>query len=292
MDWNTTNSSAANRTFEYKISCSARIDSYYDNFLNSFYNWLDLTFYAILPFLIMAVCSFFIIRVIFSSNKRMKHSLSYKTSAALINAALINRVPEDAKRRFSRDGDPLTENDGTNLRNKSPSPLPSPSSSARNSLTYIKRLISKNDKKSSTGASGNSRMNKTLHLTYTLISINTLFFCLVSPLVIMVCLVNNTEEISKNKLLFNIVYLLAYSNHSLNFVFYGMSSPPFRQTIQSLFVKRKENGSPHMHTVASFSHKRAGTSSTHSTTTTMTLTDKNGLKRNSKNIITLESVPE
>jgi hypothetical protein len=34
--------------------------------------------------------------------------------------------------------------------------------------------------------------------------------------------------IANNKILLNIVYLLAYANHTFNFVLYGFSSPPFR----------------------------------------------------------------
>ena len=72
-----------------------------------------------------------------------------------------------------------------------------------------------------------SRASKAKHLTYTLIILNCLFFCLVGPLLI-VLVTYSDQMIANNKILLNIVYLLAYANHTFNFVLYGFSSPPFR----------------------------------------------------------------
>lgn len=81
----------------------------------------------------------------------------------------------------------------------------------------------------------NARSNKAIHLTYTLITLNCLFFCLVSPLVIVLIVVTGQETEGINKIVINIVYLLAYSNHSFNFILYGVSSPPFRESLFKLF---------------------------------------------------------
>jgi hypothetical protein len=234
----TTNGSDTAAAYTRRVQCTAPPDSAYERFLNPFYNWMDVIFYAILPFLIMAVCSFFIIRVIFSSNKRMERSLSMRTSTAILNATIINRVPENARRTSS------TSNNNTNT-TSTESPLLLKEGSIRqaekkHSTTslMLKRLVSSSGEKKPPNT---ARMNKTLHLTYTLISINTLFFLLVSPLVILASVVNEKTDIQKTKILYNIVYLLAYSNHSLNFVFYGLSSPPYRETIQSLFAAKKKS---------------------------------------------------
>lgn len=98
----------------------------------------------------------------------------------------------------------------------------------RRSTTYLV------EKRRSSAAPMQGRLNKTLHLTYTLISINALFFCLVSPLAILSLMVKGKEDVREYKLMFNVVYLLAYANHSFNFVFYGLSSPPYRECILDL----------------------------------------------------------
>ena len=219
---------------EKKLSCTSLPSTVYDRFLDPYYNWMDLIFYAILPFLIMAVCSFFIIRVILDSNKRMKSSLSHRTSTAILNASIINRVPENLRRISINDENEIDEETPMSAQKKKTIR----ESARRMSSAMIKRLVN-----SSENNPANSRMNKTLHLTYTLISINTLFFCLVSPLVIMTCVVKKKEEIQNSKILYNVVYLLAYSNHSFNFVFYGLSSPPFREAIQNFFKKKKDSSS-------------------------------------------------
>jgi hypothetical protein len=240
------NLTTLNGTVAYttKVQCTARPDTSYDRFLNPFYNWMDVIFYAILPFLIMAVCSFFIIRVIFSSNKRMERSLSMRTSTAILNATIINRVPDNVRRVSTTEDSPNTNTESPLLLSTAGSMRGAAGKKLSTTSLMLKRLVN-TERKPTT-----ARMNKTLHLTYTLISINTLFFCLVSPLVIMASVVNERSDIQNAKILYNIVYLLAYSNHSLNFVFYGLSSPPYRETIQSLFAAKKRS-------LASF--KRTGT---------------------------------
>lgn len=106
----------------------------------------------------------------------------------------------------------------------------------RRSTTYLVER-----RRASSAAPLQGRLNKTLHLTYTLISINALFFCLVSPLVILSIIVKGKEDIREYKFIFNIVYLLAYANHSFNFVFYGLSSPPYRECIFELCCSSEFN---------------------------------------------------
>lgn len=99
------------------------------------------------------------------------------------------------------------------------------------------------EKRRSSVAPLQGRFNRTLHLTYTLISINALFFCLVSPLAILSVLVKGKEDIREYKFMFNVVYLLAYANHSFNFIFYGLSSPPYRECILDLCTQIKTGSS-------------------------------------------------
>ena len=93
-----------------------------------------------------------------------------------------------------------------------------------------------------------SKINKTKHLSYTLITLNVIFFILISPLVIVRIIVKEAEMSEASKIIINTVYLLAYSNHSLNFFLYGFSSPPFRNGVLQLFTwKKKEQ--PNFNTV-------------------------------------------
>ncbi|RMZ94559.1 FMRFamide receptor-like, partial [Brachionus plicatilis] len=151
--------------------CGSKKDTLYDKFLDPVFKWVDLLSYAIIPFIIMAICTFLITRVLFLSNKRLN-------------------------------------------RNKKQS----------------KSLLKKPNHKS----------NKAKHLTYTLITLNCLFFCLVSPLLAVLIILKGKETDGRNKIVINIVYLLAYSNHSFNFVLYGFSSPPFRELCIKLFRIKKD----------------------------------------------------
>ena len=58
---------------------------------------------------------------------------------------------------------------------------------------------------------------------------------------IVYCLIKGKESVENNKILINIVYLLAYSNHAFNFIFYGLSSPPFRETVFEMIKLKKNN---------------------------------------------------
>jgi hypothetical protein len=57
-----------------------------------------------------------------------------------------------------------------------------------------------------------------------LLTTNTLFFCLVSPLVVL----NAFGNIQENTAFTTIAYILAYANHALNFIFYGISCKSYR----------------------------------------------------------------
>lgn len=157
--------------FSDTLICGSKKGSLYEIFFDSVFKWIDLLSYAIIPFIIMAICTFLITRMLFLSNKRLN-------------------------------------------RNKK----------------KTKSLLKKN----------NHKTNKAKHLTYMLITLNCLFFCLVSPLLAVLIILNGKETDGKNKIVINIVYLLAYSNHSFNFVLYGFSSPPFRELSLKLFRIKKE----------------------------------------------------
>ncbi|RNA10067.1 FMRFamide receptor-like [Brachionus plicatilis] len=185
--------------------CASLYGTNYDKFMNPYFQWLDLIFYAILPFIVMLLSTFFILRVIFMSNKRIESKLSRNSFAFLRANGATETTSEDTRPKNTL---------GTRLRK-----------------SFIRD-------KANSGRNYNYRLNKTLHLTYTLVSINALFICLVGPLALVLIVIKGKEKVTENKLLFNILYILAYSNHSFNFIFYGLSSPPYRNAIKNLMHRQ------------------------------------------------------
>lgn len=192
--------------------CASLFGTNYDRFMNPYFQWLDLIFYAILPFIVMLLSTFFILRVIFMSNKRIKNKLSKNSFAFLKANGAIESTTEENQ--------------------------PKTSLSKRLRQSFVRD-------KSNSVRNYNYRFNKTLHLTYTLVSINALFICLVGPLAVVLIMIKGKQKVTENKLLFNFLYILAYSNHSFNFIFYGLSSPPYRHAIKKLILslgkKRNQN---------------------------------------------------
>jgi hypothetical protein len=167
----------------------------------------------------MAICTFFIIRVLVISHQRMAKNMKRKDPALL----LIQHQKTTAN---SSGAININGEDSECYEKKSALAKPAKHQAAATTAAN--------------SASHNHRLNRTIHLTYTLITINTLFFCLVSPLVIVYILIKGKQEIEDNKILINIVYLLAYSNHAFNFIFYGLSSPPYREAVFDIFkLKRR-----------------------------------------------------
>lgn len=150
----------------------------YDNFLEPYFEWIDLIFYAIFPFIVMVLCTIFIVKVLYKSNR---------------HAEKTKRLSVISLERTSLSCD------------------------KSKALISIKK-----------------RANRKKNVTYTLILLNMLFICLVAPLVISLAFLSGVENIKQNKILLNTVYLLAYSNHCFNFVFYGISSPPYRKRVLSI----------------------------------------------------------
>jgi hypothetical protein len=229
--------------------CGSKPDTLYDRYFDPYNQWLDLLFYAFLPFIIMTVCTFFIIRVLFITNKRFKNHLSGRRNATIktTTSSLLNNLNNTAsgtsRPNRSFDASACVIN-AVDARKESYTVMldevcniDNSKDVRRFSTVYFKKKLFER-RLSPTSA----RLSKTLHLTYTLISINALFFCLVSPLILVMIFVN---DIKNNQILFNVVYLLAYSNHSFNFIFYGLSSPPYREAFKGIFMsfksKKKKN---------------------------------------------------
>jgi hypothetical protein len=78
------------------------------------------------------------------------------------------------------------------------------------------------------------RSRKTNQIYQLLIIINVCFFVMVTPLV----LSNSLGILMENKILMELVYIMAYSNHSFNFIFYGFSCKMYRVIVWETFFTR------------------------------------------------------
>lgn len=58
-------------TMVVQVICESKKDTIYDAFIDPYYKWIDLLAYAIIPFIIMLICTFLIVRVLFRSNRRL-----------------------------------------------------------------------------------------------------------------------------------------------------------------------------------------------------------------------------
>ncbi|CAF3979408.1 unnamed protein product [Rotaria sordida] len=83
---------------------------------------------------------------------------------------------------------------------------------------------------------GGATPNKAKSLFYLLFTLNLLYFILVSPVVFVTTILfrDPNEEVAYPRFK-AIIYLMQYCNHSLNFIFYGITSPPYRRTLCEWF---------------------------------------------------------
>jgi hypothetical protein len=172
------------------LICGTKEGTLYKNFLEPYFEYIDLLCYAILPFLVMFICTILIIKVMVTSNKKFVGAKSLSSVSKSSSKNEENAGPTERMLKFRQD----------RMRKK------------------IKR---------------------TKHITYTLLILNVLFLCLVSPLVLVIALSNSDS--SENKILLNTVTILAYSNHCFNFIFYGLSCSSYRTAIMTLFGIKKGN---------------------------------------------------
>ncbi|CAF0956983.1 unnamed protein product, partial [Didymodactylos carnosus] len=141
--------------------CAALKGSNYEYFWDHVWEWFDVCMYAVVPFSVMIIGTFFIVyRVYYQERRFFRSRRTYADSAT-------RATPNKAKSLF-----------------------------------------------------------------YLLFTLNLLYFLLVSPVVFVTTILfrNPNEEVS-HPTLTAIVYLMQYANHSLNFIFYGITSPPYRKTL-------------------------------------------------------------
>ena len=62
-----------------QFKCNTVAGDWYDKFLYPYFDVIDLLFYAIIPFFIMAVCTVLIVKVLYDSKKRLSQMSSRKS---------------------------------------------------------------------------------------------------------------------------------------------------------------------------------------------------------------------
>jgi hypothetical protein len=185
-----------------KFQCRSEKDSLYEKFIEPYFEWIDWLTYSLIPFIIMIICTFFILKAVFKSNSSTSKSNAMKFRHSVVK---LTKQDQDNISRMSLNDDELKVN-----------------TVSCNSRSVLKKARA---------------FNATKHLTYTLLTTNLFFFCLLNPLLVILMLKSSGDIKKTNKILLNSVYLLAYTNHSLNFIFYGISSPQYREYLIECFVK-------------------------------------------------------
>nr|QVK45803.1 G protein-coupled receptor [Proales similis] len=217
-----TNSTAGSKSGRQEFSCFASPDlqPVYYSFLRSTWIWIDLFLYSYIPFSIMIVCTVLIIYRLCSLSRRLdlresatKPSQSGTTLTDKSNQsttkATLSAISSQTKRPEKRNLLAVESN------------LEAPSQVSVGSARNLSPLSSSNNL-----ARRLAKRNRQIYQL--LITLNVFFFILVTPLV----LTNSLGLLtSTDAPLFDMVYIAAYLNHSLNFLFYGFSCKIYRNIL-------------------------------------------------------------
>ncbi len=71
-------------TIKYEFNCASD-EGLYDTFLYPYFDWVDLLFYTIMPFFIMAVCTLIIVKVLYDSKQRLKRKKNQSEALSVID---------------------------------------------------------------------------------------------------------------------------------------------------------------------------------------------------------------
>lgn len=174
----------------------------YFEFFTRYWPWIDLFLYSYIPFMIMISSTIVIIIKLCQANNNLK-----KTRRSSLN---ITQREIEMSELNSLDDHENAQRTGDSIRSKRVKP---------------KRLVRTETKR---------RNHRNLQVYKLLVSLNIAFFIMVTPLVLSNSL--KSPEI-ENYALFDLVYILAYLNHCLNFVFYSITCELYRKAIREYFLK-------------------------------------------------------
>ena len=230
----TSRESLSNQTSSQNILCYPLKDqTRYYYFFTKVWPWLDLLVYCYIPFTIMIICTMLIITRLFRLNHSMRYlntnikqkpELNKREETKMIN--LKNMLNSQKNEPSSNTN---TNASGTNL---SESNNNNNDNNTKNENTTPRRVCSSDDMYK-------RRARKNRQIYHVLLCLNFVFFLLVTPVVIFNS-IGIMQFNNNNELLTVLGYFLAYSNHTFNFIFYFLSSKPYRDIFKNLFRSYKE----------------------------------------------------
>lgn len=232
---NLTNELTSNQTKgQLQLSCypSQQRSKIYYEFYTKVYPWIDQFLYSYIPFGIMIVSTILIIYRLFTINKKL-HSRTTTTETTLgvcspHEAANNNESSPMRPRSITRNK--LSEATNESLSELIKSPI-------NNRLSIADRLRRGGGVSSRQSDVAKRRSKKNSQIYKLLLTLNIFFFVLVTPLVVSNSLGWLKEQTNVTT---QLVYIFAYLNHCLNFVFYGFSCKMYRSIMYDL-IKSKFN---------------------------------------------------
>ncbi|RNA08690.1 FMRFamide receptor-like [Brachionus plicatilis] len=205
MDYSLIYHNASNMSEKF-IKCypSPKIQPIYSEFYTKAYHWIDLFLYSYIPFTIMIICTVLIIYRLFQINKKL--NLPSPRPKQTKSGIYFPKV----ETKSEKDLDEVNTGD--------------------NKTRY--KVIKKSFKIKDIAKKRTKKNNQIYKL---LLTLNICFFVFVTPLVL-----SNTLGLldylrDTRILVFEVVYILAYLNHSMNFLFYLLSCEIYRNIIFEFF---------------------------------------------------------
>ena len=200
-------------------------DKLYSYFFKKIWPWFDMLLYCIIPFIIMIISSTLIILRLLKLN----HSVKYLNEKA--KSKIDERKQNDDSNRVLTQTVKL----GSNLEeDKNDFAL---NYTLRNDVEERKINLAKRADSSNNIQKRRARKNRQIY--HVLLCLNFVFFLLVTPVVIFNSF--HLLEFNNNSgILVSMCYFLAYSNHTFNFIFYLISSQPYRDILNDLIIKYKK----------------------------------------------------
>ena len=203
-------------------------DIFYSYFFKNIWPWLDLLLYCIIPFTIMIICSILIIFRLFKLSQSLKYwnkkinKIIDADSVAGNNRRNSIQIEKKVNQNLLKKTTDFSSNNNLSNLNMS---------ETNDNNKAMKRVVSSNDIQK-------RRARKNRHIYNVLLCLNLVFFLLVTPVVIFNSF-DLLEFNNNNGILVSVCYFLAYSNHTFNFIFYLLSSKPYRDIFNNLFTKYK-----------------------------------------------------
>ena len=108
----------------------------------------------------------------------------------------------------------------------------------KSSKKYFRNLINKKNEANKTNFY--RRLKRNRQLLYMLL-ITNLYFLVTSFTYSVIFIMNYGKERDQDGASFLIVHVLSYSNNAINFIFYGVSSQKYRETLRALFTKNPKS---------------------------------------------------